>query len=118
MDTGKMKNMVVLKDLPSNLIDEAIIILKPNKKIKSFDYVKNNESGQDKQGADKANKKDYIIDEAQMVIANYISNLEGQRNMSNKNIKSIENKYKMLKTCTIVLSVLFILNAILKFFKI
>ena len=44
MDKGKMKNMVVLKDLPSNLIDEAIIILKPNKRIKKVDYVKHEQN--------------------------------------------------------------------------
>ncbi|MCL2383295.1 MAG: hypothetical protein FWC79_03945 [Oscillospiraceae bacterium] len=30
MDTGKMKNMIILKNLPSNIVDEAIVILKPN----------------------------------------------------------------------------------------
>ena len=28
-----MKNMIVLKDLPSNLIEEAFVVLKENKKI-------------------------------------------------------------------------------------
>ena len=30
MESSNLKNMVVLKNLPSNLIDEAIIILKGN----------------------------------------------------------------------------------------
>ena len=30
MNTDDMKNMVVLKNLPSNIVDEAIVILKPN----------------------------------------------------------------------------------------
>ena len=30
MEKGQMKNIVVLKNLPSNLVDEAIVILKPN----------------------------------------------------------------------------------------
>ena len=29
-----MRNIVVLKDLPSNLVEEAIIVLKQNQKIK------------------------------------------------------------------------------------
>ena len=34
METSKMKNMVVLKNLPSNMIEEAIVIFKENSKIK------------------------------------------------------------------------------------
>ena len=30
METSKMKNMVVLKNLPSNMIEEAIVIFKEN----------------------------------------------------------------------------------------
>ena len=46
MNKENMKNMVVLKDLPSNIVEEAIIILKPNVKIKSLDIAdnKNNKS--------------------------------------------------------------------------
>ena len=31
---NQMKNIIVLKDLPSNIIEEAFVILKPNKKVK------------------------------------------------------------------------------------
>ena len=41
MNSENMKNMVVLKDIPSNIVEEAIIILKPNVKIKSLDIVDN-----------------------------------------------------------------------------
>ena len=34
-----MKNMIVLKNLPSNIVDEAFVILKPNSKIKVEDYA-------------------------------------------------------------------------------
>ena len=36
-----MRNIVVLKDLPSNLVEEAIIVLKQNQKIKKPEYVEN-----------------------------------------------------------------------------
>ena len=39
MKQNQMKNMVVIKDLPSNIVDEAIIILKNNKKIKSLNTI-------------------------------------------------------------------------------
>ena len=34
MEASKLKNMVILKNLPSNLVEEAIVILKENKKVK------------------------------------------------------------------------------------
>ena len=37
METSNMKNMVVLKNLPSNLVEEAIIILKSSKKVKKLE---------------------------------------------------------------------------------
>ena len=33
MNNEGLKNIVLLKDLPSNIIEEAIIVLKENKKI-------------------------------------------------------------------------------------
>ena len=41
MGIENMKNMVVLKNLPSNIVDEAIVILKPNVKLKSLDLAEN-----------------------------------------------------------------------------
>ena len=35
MNTGGMKNIVILKDLPSNLVEEAIVFLKENQKLKN-----------------------------------------------------------------------------------
>ena len=37
MNPNQMKNMIVLKNIPSNIVEEAIIILKNNKKIKSLE---------------------------------------------------------------------------------
>ena len=33
MNIGNMKNMVILRDIPSNMVEEAIVIFKPNIKI-------------------------------------------------------------------------------------
>lgn len=38
-----MKNMIVLKNLPSNLVEEAIIILKENNKIHKYQTISSNE---------------------------------------------------------------------------
>ena len=37
METSNMKNIVVLKNLPSNLVEEAIVILKSSKKVKKLE---------------------------------------------------------------------------------
>ena len=43
MNMSDMKNIVILKDLPSNLVDEAIVFLKQNQKIKKLEYIENTE---------------------------------------------------------------------------
>jgi len=37
METSNLKNTVILKSIPSNIIEEAIIVLKKNIKIKEFE---------------------------------------------------------------------------------
>ena len=39
MNVSNMKNMVVLKNLPSNIIDEAIVVLKSNTKVKNLEKI-------------------------------------------------------------------------------
>ena len=34
MESSDMKNMVVLKNLPSNMVEEAIIIFKENQRVR------------------------------------------------------------------------------------
>ena len=112
MDTGKMKNMVVLKDLPSNIIDEAIVVLKPNIKVGTgFQTCLDSHSDTNEY---KIGTKDYVINEAQMVISNYLSNMENEKKMKYKNIKSIENKYKILRTILVAVTILGVLNYIFK----
>lgn len=96
MDTENMKNMIVLKNLPSNILDEAIVILKPNIKLKSLDIAQNKNNKKTKK-EDAQNPKKYIINEAEMVIGNYISNIEKDKNKNAKVSKEIEAKCKRLK---------------------
>ena len=59
MNSNQMKNMIVLKNLPSNLIDEAFIILKNNKKIKSLERIENKKTNK----IEKEKTEDYIVKE-------------------------------------------------------
>ena len=95
MEDNKMKNIVVLKNLPSNLVEEAIVVLKGNK-VKLPEHMdKKQETGA------KAGTKDYILKEAEMVISNYLSNVENKKIGSTKKNKGIEKKYRRLQVVTI-----------------
>ena len=49
MEASKLKNMVVLKNLPSNIVDEAIIVLKANKKVKKLQKIEKDKLAQEKE---------------------------------------------------------------------
>lgn len=98
MNTGNLKNIVVLKDLPSNLVEEAIVVLKENQKIPKLEPAskdkKENESDMQRQ----KNSKDYIVKEAQMLIADYISKVENKNKKENQSIQKLNKKCKWLKS--------------------
>lgn len=106
-----MKNIVVLKNLPSNIVEEAIVILKGDKrKIECIKkHIKNSASKGEVKSVDKP--KDYIVKEAEMVISNYISNIETQRKVKNKkDNKKLEKRYKRMQIATIVMFIALIIN--------
>jgi len=112
MDTENMKNMVVLKNLPSNIVDEAIVILKPNIKLKSLDITsKNNKKNKNLK---EENSKKYIINEAEMLISNYISKIENNKNKNIKLNKQIEDKCKRLKIVSVFLGIMLLASFFIK----
>ncbi len=96
MDTSNMKNIVVLRNLPSNIVEEAIVILKENSNIKNIDKKKENVKVVAK---GKTNSKDYIIKEAESVIASYISSVEKPKQLEQTN-KNLRKKYERVKKLT------------------
>jgi len=69
---GKSKRIIVIKDIHSNLFEEAILVLKEDKE-------------QDKEKCKKINsdiirniKNDFILKEAELVINNYIKDNKGK----------------------------------------
>lgn len=109
MNTNQMKNMIVLKNLPSNIVEEAIIILKNNKKIKSLDRVEKQTSN----SMEKQSSGEYIVKEAEIVIGNYLSKIEKEKQMKSYSVKQIENRYKRMKILSIVLGIIIIVNVII-----
>lgn len=112
MDISNMKNMVVLKNLPSNIVDEAIVILKNNKKIKKMEFAESKYNNFKSNNKDKENSNDYIVNEAEMLISNYISNLEGLQEFDN-NKKDFKSRYTKLKILSMLLGIIVIVQIIL-----
>lgn len=109
MDIQNMKNMVVLKNLPSNLIEEAFVVLKDNVKVHKEELVgKNKEESK----ANNTKSKDYVIKEAEMIVAEYISKIERKEFKVSKEKIRLEEKCKRLKYSTIFFAIFSALSII------
>lgn len=111
MKESNLRNMVVLKDLPSNLVEEAIVILKSSKDAKKLEKVNKNKSidNIEKRRID----KEYILKEAEMLISNYILKIEDNNKnkykiQENKNYKRLKN-YAYLSTALILIETIIII---------
>ena len=117
METSNLKNMVVLKSLPSNIVEEAIIILRKNIKVKELEPQNKAETKNKKNIKNDANRqKDYIVKEAEMLVNNYISKIENNQKKELLN-KKINDKYKKMKKCLYSVSGIAILEMILLIIK-
>lgn len=112
METNSLKNIIVLKSLPSNIIDEAIIILKSNKYAKKFQTIeKNNKKEIEKNDF---SKKEYLVKEAEAILANYVTKVENSRSLERPN-KNLIQKYERLKKYSLVITILFCISIIFLF---
>ena len=90
MQINKMKNIVVLKGMDSNVVEEAIVVLKPNIKLKQREHIRNNSYT-----IKEKNKRKTIVKEAECVIENYIKKIQLENEEGKEKI--IEKKYKNTK---------------------
>ena len=102
MNESKMKNMVVLKNLPSNIVEEAYVVLKPNQKLK-----KNIEKQEDE---NKLVTSDYVVKEAEMVVSNYLSKIEENKTIRRLEEEKIKKKYLKVRKLSLILGGILILN--------
>lgn len=116
MDISNMKNIIILKNLPSNLIEEAIVILKQNKKVKKPELIENKKLKFSNEEHMKDNKQNFIINEAQSVIADYISKVEEQDKSSKRQLNELKQKYKKLKVVSITLGILMLICFVINLF--
>lgn len=135
MKTDVMKNVIILKNLPSNLIDEAIVIVKDKKKIKDINYSEFIKDGGEKFSSSsnrqtsnrviqgymkeedlkkledtKKEDRKYVIKEAEIVVSNYLSKIDNK--MPEKKIKRLEKSYKRAKKISIILGIISIVSII------
>lgn len=105
----KLRNIVILKDLPSNTIEEAFVVLKKNQKVKKFEHIENhNEFKFERNGEE---DKDFVIREAELLIQSYLDNYKnnekGEDNLYKKNRRL--KKAVVLLSCSLFLAIIFIL---------
>ena len=112
MESSDMKNMVVLKNLPSNMVEEAIIIFKESQKVKQEEFI--DKSNQNSFTEIQPKSKEYILKEAEMLVTDYINKIENKNKLGKTEI-NIKTKYKNLKKYSIVSTVLLIISLIINF---
>ena len=104
MTNSNLKNIVVLNNLPSNLIEEAIIILKSSKYVKRLELIDMKSSIAYKGNKEKS---DYVVKEAENIVSNYIEKIEKNQHIKKRD-NNIEKKYKRIKIYSIIISFLLI----------
>lgn len=111
MESSIMKNMVIIKNLPSNIVEEAIVILKPNKKVRKLEFVdatkKNNKEN------NLQNNKEYIVKEAEIVLSDCVKVLEKDKQKKNYKSKDIAQKYKKLSIYSVCVSISLFISLIM-----
>lgn len=111
MQSSDMKNMVVLKNLPSNMVEEAIIIFKETQKVKQKELIDKGKKVNSTEIQSKS--REYILKEAEMLVTDYINKIENKRKPGNN--KDLINKYKNLKKYSIASTVLLVISLIINF---
>lgn len=129
MNPENMKNIIILKNLPSNLIDEAIVVVKNKKESKDINYKTLMQDGKSRaiQGYMKEEElkkienikkeeRNYIIKEAEMVVTNYIAKIE-KPILVEKKMKKLEKSYKKVRILNVMLAVISLICVAIQIIK-
>lgn len=108
MDSNAMKNMIILRDLPSNMVEEAYIVFKSNAKIHKAQKIEKRKVEAKQEEKEKA--KDYMVKEAEMIIYDYIAKIEKREYELGNGNKKLKEKYKKLKAISIFLTIFSLLS--------
>lgn len=129
MNSENMKNIIILKNLPSNLIDEAIVVVKNKKESKDINYKTLMQDGKSRaiQGYMKEEElkkienikkeeRNYIIKEAEMVVTNYIAKIE-KPILAEKKMKKLEKLYKKVRILNVMLAIISLICVAIQIIK-
>ena len=114
MNISQMKNIVVLKDIPSNIVDEAIVILKNNTNVKKKELIDNKNSNRFNE--DKNGNYDFVVNEAENVIKDYIKNIEKPKE-TKVSINKMTVKYRKLQVYSFLLGIIAIIGILVGIIK-
>lgn len=104
MGNNKIKNTIVLRGMASNLVDEAIVILKPHVKIKKTQGIKNIR--------EKIISKELILKEAEHIVEEYVNKITLD-DIKREQIK-MRQKIKILKLVSITFLILLLITVFIK----
>lgn len=106
MEKCKMKNVVLLRNLPSNLIEEAFVVVRSKRDAKDLEFIDCKKNGFD----DKYKDDEYILREAESVLSSYVEAVEKKEE---KKIDSKEKKrYNILKVYGILVTIALLVSVI------
>ena len=125
-----MKNIVIIKNLPSNLIEEAIVVIKDKSNVKSIDELIKKEEKQENKNIvhgymneDDFNKikriqmenRKYVVKEAEMVVSDYLDKIdENKKHKEKMKMKKTYQKMKYANLCLAITSIISTMICILK----
>lgn len=106
MNVNHMKNIIVLKDLPSNVVDEAIVILKNTAKLRvKSDFAETHIESREEQEKEEGFSES-AIKEAEFLITNYLKKLEKHTEKEGTSIRKMRLECKKFKMYTAVLGII------------
>ncbi len=133
MSRENTKNVIILKNLPSNLISEAILVVKDKKQVAN--YMRDAELNEQRDVSNcktssngiiygdmktealkkieniKKEDRKYVIKEAEIVVSNYIKRIED--NLSDRKIDRLKKSYKKTKKLNVFLAMTTIISILL-----
>lgn len=115
MNVSHMKNIIVLKDLPSNIVEEAIVILKSGSKIKN-EKVIDGKTHQSNFIENSDGNYQTAIKEAEFLVADYMKKIE-KPNENTPTIRKMRIQYQKLKICSMLLGIIAIIGVIISIIK-
>lgn len=107
MKISQMKNIIVLKDLPSNLVEEAIVILKKGSKVKNKEMADRSHKGGFEENSD--GNYEIAIKEAEYIVGDYMKKLEKPED-NTQNLRKLRLQYKKMQICSVLLGIVAILR--------